>query len=297
MNMPRMLQSLMGGHTAREQTCVNPTVLGEHKTGAPFCSDMYRNESCVNMNTNYETIGYKQQAIARIKAEEFIVAHVRCLLPVDASSVALLIQPSFSKSHPPPPDKNPMEWKKNIETRVVEVKKAMVQHDQCDLPFEIVTTHTVSTCTYSGCSTATVVKNQTVHNAALLHEFQERVCLIGRKKRPCIGVLGEKMGKKKTMQRYKKNESGRLSIHVVLSFCIETFLDGGDSRFTRFSIGSIRGYMYHLVLLVVYLYLYCSFSWFAAAALSVQKFLLSAYTRGKFKFFMMFELKSNFSRQ
>ena len=114
---PRAPQSLTEGRTLHKQMSVVATVqIGE------------------DVITNDETI--QQHAIARtgIESNEFVVAHGRFVVPVEAPFDAPSIQPSNSKPNAPPSGNKPaMDGGENIEIpRVIDidVPTAVVQRDQ-----------------------------------------------------------------------------------------------------------------------------------------------------------------------
>ena len=112
---PRAPQSLTEGRTFHKQTS-NVCQVGE------------------DVITNDETI--QQHAIARtgIESNEFVVAHGRFVVPVEAPFDAPSIQPSNSKPNTPPSGNKPaMDGGENIEIPRaidIDVTTAVVQHDQ-----------------------------------------------------------------------------------------------------------------------------------------------------------------------
>jgi len=169
-NAPLAPQSLMGDRAIRKQTSVVSTFTKKscehHHVGTPFCIDMKRTKACVNMKTNDETVDFNQRACTCIETKEFI----EIALSVEAQSIAplMLIQPSFLESNPLP--------------------------SLGDKP-------TVSSCNCRECSAATVTNDQTLHPATFLRDFQDRVLLMERKHKTCLGrILGEKIEIKKARQ-------------------------------------------------------------------------------------------------
>jgi hypothetical protein len=78
------------------------------------------------------------------------------MCPVKCTSVAIM-HPFFA-FHVNLYNNMPMDWRKKHGT--------------------VETTQAINTCTYSECVTATVVNHQTVHHAASLRDFEDRVCLM-----------------------------------------------------------------------------------------------------------------------
>ena len=112
---PRAPQSLTEGRTFHKQTS-NVCQVGE------------------DVITNDETI--QQHAIARtgIESNEFVVAHGRFVVPVEAPFDVTSIQTSNSKPNAPPSGNKPaMDGGENIEMpRAIDVKTAVVHHDHND---------------------------------------------------------------------------------------------------------------------------------------------------------------------
>ena len=118
---PRAPQSLTEGRTFHKQTS-NVCQVGE------------------DVITHDETI--QQHAIARtgIESNEFVVAHGRFVVPVEAPFDAPSIQPSNSKPNAPPSgNKSAMNGGENIEMpRAIDVTTAVVHyHQRHASPFEI----------------------------------------------------------------------------------------------------------------------------------------------------------------
>ena len=147
-NVPLAPQSLMSGRDIQIQTPVVFTFLRKscepNIIGTPeFCSDMKRTEACVNVKTNEETIGSRQEACTCIEPKELI----ETVLPVEAPFVApfvdsLSIQSSTLTSIVSDDNtcNKPMDWHQNIETHVhvpraiAEVTKAVAEKNT---PFEV----------------------------------------------------------------------------------------------------------------------------------------------------------------